>query len=261
MMDTLGAKRGFLCDMDGVVYRRTQLLPGVPEFVDWLNREGKQYLFLTNNSTRTPAALREKLAGMGLDVGEEHFFTSAQATADFLSVQAPGARVFVIGEDGLFQALEQAGFILDDTSPDFVIIGETTRYDYAKMSKAVTLVSRGALLIATNSDLRIPVEDGFLPACRTLVAPVELATGKGAYFIGKPNPLMVRSALQRLGIHGREAVMIGDNMETDIRAGVEYGLDTVLVLSGVATRESVAAYPYRPGLILNGVGDIPKMAR
>ena len=256
-LNILRSKKGFICDMDGVIYRGNQLLPGVKEFVDWLNRENKKFLFLTNSSERSPKELRQKLMRMGLDVGEEHFYTSALATAHFLSRQAPGCTAFVIGAPGLLNALYDCGITMNDVDPDYVIVGETASYNYEVISKAVRLVMNGARLIATNSDLTGPVEEGIAPACRALVAPVELATGKQAYFMGKPNPLMMRTGLKMLGVHSEDAVMVGDRMDTDVIAGLESGLDTVLVLSGCTAREDVDKYPYRPTHILSGVGDIP----
>lgn len=219
--------------------------------------ESKQFLFLTNNSGKTPKELQEKLARMGLEVDEHHFYTSALATAEFISRQSPGAHVFVIGEPGLYNALYEKGITLDDTSPDYVVIGESSSYNYDNICKAVHHVQNGARLIGTNYDLTGPTEQGIMPACRAFVKPIELVTGKEAYYIGKPNPLMMRTGLNMLGVHSQEAVMIGDRMDTDIVAGIESGLDTALVLSGVSTRETVKLFPYRPRLILNGVGDIP----
>ena len=205
-MDQLRQKKGFICDMDGVIYHGNRLLPGVKEFVDWLYREEKNFLFLTNSSERSPKELQQKLRRMGLDVDESHFYTSALATARFISSQAPGC---------------------------------------------------SARLIGTNSDLTGPSEDGIIPACRAMIAPIEMATGQSAYFVGKPNPLMMRTGLRILGVHSEDAVMIGDRMDTDMVAGIETGLDTVLVLSGVTRREDIAKFPYRPRLVLDGVGDIP----
>ena len=256
-MEHLRAKKGFICDMDGVIYHGNRLLPGVKEFVDWLNREGKSFLFLTNSSERSPRELQQKLARMGLDVSEDHFYTSALATAAFLKSQSPGCTAYVIGAPGLLNALYDAGITMNDVDPDYVIAGETTGYNYETILKAVGYIQRGARLIATNSDLTGPSERGIIPACRALVAPIELATGKQAYYVGKPNPLMMRTGLRLLGVHSNEAAMIGDRMDTDIVAGVETGLDTVLVLSGCTTREEVENYAYRPRHILSGVGEIP----
>lgn len=260
-MKKLLEKKGFICDMDGVLYHGRQLLPGVQEFVDWLYRDNKKFLFLTNNSGKTPRELQERVARMGLEVDESHFYTSALATANFIANQTPGAKVFAIGDPGLTHALYQKGLTLDDVSPDYVVIGETSTYTYDNICKAVKLVQQGARLIGTNYDLTAPVEDGvIIPACRALVAPVELASGKNAYYVGKPNPLMMRTGLDLLGVHSQEAAMIGDRMDTDIQAAIESGLDSVLVLTGVSSRETAASFPYRPRLILDGVGDIAAAA-
>ncbi len=257
-LENLRERKGFICDMDGVIYLGNQLLPGVTEFVRWLNENGKQFLFLTNSSERSPKELRQKLQRMGLDIGEEHFYTSALATAAFLKKQAPGCTAYVIGAPGLLNALYDVGVTMNDVDPDYVIVGETASYNYEVITKAVRLVLGGARLIATNSDLTGPTEFGIAPACRSLVSPIELATGKKAYFMGKPNPLMMRTGLQLLGVHSEEAVMVGDRMDTDIIAGMESGLATVLVLSGCTSRADVDNYPYRPTFILNGVGEIPE---
>ena len=243
--------------MDGVIYKGDQLIPGVKEFVDWLYRENKEFLFLTNNSSKTPRELQLKLARMGLEVDESHFYTSALATAKFLSHQSPGCSAYVVGEPGLFNALHDAKITFNDVNPDYVIIGETISYNYSLICNATTLVLNGAKLIATNTDLTCPTEEGITPACRALIAPIELTTGKSAYYIGKPNPLMMRTGLQILGIHSAETAMIGDRMDTDIIAGIESGMDPILVLSGVTSREEIGQYPFRPRLVLNGVGDIP----
>ena len=256
-LELLREKKGFICDMDGVIYHGNRLLPGVTDFVAWLQRENKSFLFLTNSSERSPLELQQKLARMGLEIGEEHFYTSALATARFIASQKPHASAYVIGAPGLVGALYEAGIVMNDVDPDYVIVGETASYNYEVITKAVRLVLNGARLIATNSDLTGPTEFGIAPACRSLVAPIELATGKKAYFMGKPNPLMMRTGLQLLGVHSEEAAMVGDRMDTDVIAGMESGLATVLVLSGCTSRTDVNDYPYRPTYILNGVGDIP----
>ncbi len=257
-MEILRSKKGFICDMDGVIYHGNKLLPGVKEFVDWLYREEKNFLFLTNSSERSPKELQIKLARMGLEVDESHFYTSALATAKFISSQAPGCSAYVIGGAGLVTALHDAGITMNDVDPDYVIIGEGNTYNYENILKAVKLVMRGAKLIGTNSDLTGPAEDGIIPACRAMISPIEMATGQKAYFIGKPNPLMMRTGLRILGVHSEDAAMIGDRMDTDIVAGIETGLDTVLVLSGVTDQNEIKKFPYRPRLVLNGVGDIPE---
>ena len=256
-MEQLRQKKGFICDMDGVIYHGNQILPGVKEFIEWLKKEEKQFLFLTNSSYRSPKELQKKLERMGLEVGEEHFYTSALATARFLQNQSPGCTAYVIGEHGLYNALYDVGITINDVDPEYVVVGETESYRYEHILKAMTLVNRGAKLIATNPDLTGPVEEGIAPACRAFVAPIEATTGKQAYYVGKPNPLMMRTGLQMLGVHSSETAMIGDRMDTDIVAGIESGMDPILVLSGVSTRETIENFPYRPRLVLGGVGEIP----
>ncbi len=253
-------KKGFICDMDGVIYHGNMILPGVPEFIDWLYREEKDFLFLTNNSGYTRKELQQKLARMGLDVPEKNFYTSALATAAFLKEQSPGCSVYTIGEAGLHNALYDAGITMNDVNPDYVVIGEGKSYSLDTLTKATNLVLKGAKLIGANSDVSGPIENGIAPACRALVAPIEMATGKEAYFCGKPNPLMMRSGLKLLGIREADAVMVGDRMDTDIISGLESGMSTVLVLSGVSTRETLRTYAYRPSIVLDGVGDIVKEA-
>lgn len=255
-METLRAKKGFICDMDGVIYKGDYLLPGVKNFVSWLQKENKQFLFLTNNSSKTPKELQKKLLRMGLDVAEDHFYTSALATAKFLKRQSPDSSAYIIGGPGLFNALHDANIMFNDVDPDYVVFGETNNYNYDQICRAMHHVMNGARLIGTNSDLTGPSEHGIIPACRALVAPIEMTTGKNAYYVGKPNPLMMRTGLQILGIHSEETAMIGDRMDTDIIAGIESGLDPILVLSGVTSREDIDTYPYRPRLVLENVGEI-----
>ena len=253
-------KKGFICDMDGVIYHGNQILPGVAEFIDWLHRKNKEYLFLTNNSGYTPRELHQKLSRMGLDVPEERVYTSALATAAFLKNQAPGCSVYAIGEAGLLNALYDAGITMNDVNPDYVVIGEGKAYSLDTLTRATNLVLRGAKLIGANTDVSGPIENGISPACGALVAPIELATGKKAYFCGKPNPLMMRTGLRLLGCHSEEAVIVGDRMDTDVIAGLESGADTVLVLSGVSDRATIQTYAYQPTMILDGVGDIARLA-
>lgn len=256
-MEELRQKKAFICDMDGVIYHGNELLSGVREFVDWLNRNEKQFLFLTNSSERSPRELCQKLARMGLEISEDHFYTSALATASFLASQCPNGSAYVIGEPGLVNALYDAGFSMNDYNPDYVVMGETRSLSYEKIEHAVFLVQKGAKLIGTNSDLTGPTEKGIVPACRALISPIEKATGKDAYFIGKPNPLMMRHALKKLGVHKIESAIIGDRMDTDVIAGIESEVDTVLVLSGCTTREGIDQFPYRPTYVLPDVGAIP----
>ena len=243
--------------MDGVIYHGNKLLAGVKEFVEWLYHEDKKFLFLTNGSGRSPRELQQKLQRMGLHVDESHFYTSALATAKFISSQSPGCSAYVIGEPGLFNALHDAGITINTVDPDYVVVGETNNYNYDSICQAVHHVFNGAKLIGTNTDLTAPLECGIVPACRSLIAPIEMTTGKSAYYVGKPNPLMMRTGLKMLGVHSQDAAIIGDRMDTDIIAGIESSMDTVLVLSGVTARNTIENYPYRPRLVLEGVGDIP----
>ncbi|MBR4867794.1 MAG: HAD family hydrolase [Clostridia bacterium] len=250
-------KRGFICDMDGVIYHANELLPGAKNFVDWLNKEQKPFLFLTNSSERSPLELSQKLARMGLQVDPSHFYTSALATADFIRSQCPGGSVYCVGEAGLHNALYQAGLSMNDVNPDYVVIGETQNYNYQSISKAVKLVLEGAKLIGTNPDTTGPGPGGvMLPACRALTAPVELATGKSAYFLGKPNPLMMRTGMKLLGCEPEETIIVGDRMDTDIIAGIQSGTETALVLTGVTSREMLSEFPYGPTYILDRAGSI-----
>lgn len=256
-MEELRNKKGFICDMDGVIYRGEKLLPGAKEFVQWLYDNDKKFLFLTNAPDRTPKELQQKLGRMGLDVDESHFYTSALATASFVKSQLPGCSAFVIGEAGLINALYDVGITINNINPDYVIVGEGSTYSYENLVKATNFVHNGARLIGACSDLVDPIENAIAPACGALVAPIELATGKKSYFVGKPNPLMMRTGLQILGVHSGDAAVIGDRMDTDIIAGIETGLDTVLVLSGISDANEIKKFPYMPRLIINGVGDIP----
>ncbi len=254
-------KKGFICDMDGVIYHGNQILPGVRDFIHWLCEEKKEFLFLTNNSGYTPRELQQKLSRMGLEVSEDHFYTSALATAAFLKEQAPGCSVYAIGEAGLFNALYDAGITMNDVNPDYVVMGEGKSYSLDTLTKATNLVLKGAKLIGANSDVSGPIENGISPACAALVSPIEMATGRKAYFCGKPNPLMMRTGLRILGCHSDEAVMVGDRMDTDVISGLECGMSTVLVLSGVSTMATLDTYGYRPSMVLPGVGDIVRAAK
>ncbi len=244
--------------MDGVIYHGSRLLPGAKEFVDWLQKENKDFLFLTNNSSKTRKELQMKLQNMGINVNEEHFYTSALATATFLKKQCPGGSAYVIGDTGLTNAMYNVGFLMNNTDPDYVVLGETRTYNYEMLEKATQLVLKGAKLIGCNFDVTGPVDGGIAPATRALISPIEMATGKKAYFVGKPNPLMMRHGLNTLGVANEDAVIIGDRMDTDIVAGIESAVDTVLVLSGVTTIESMKKFAYRPKYVLNGVGEIFK---
>ncbi len=258
LIEKIKGKNGFICDMDGVIYHGNRLLPGVKEFVEWLIAEKKKFLFLTNSSERTPKELQEKLARLGVQVDKDKFYTSALATAMFLANQKPKGSAYIIGEAGLINALYDVGYSMNNIDPDYVVMGEARSYGYEKIEKAVNLVVGGAKLIGTNPDVSGPIEDGIAPATKALISPIEVATGKNAYFIGKPNPLMMRNALKILGCTREESIIIGDRMDTDIVAGIESEIDTCLVLSGISTRETITQFPYQPKYILNGVVDIIK---
>lgn len=255
-MAKLRDKKGFICDMDGVIYHGDRLVDGAKDFVNWLKKEGKRFLFLTNSSGSSPKELRQRLSHMGIKVSEKHFMTSALATASFLAGQRPGAGVFVIGEPGLVNALYDAGFYIDNVNPDYVVVGETRTYNFEQIERAILLVLSGARLIGTNPDLTGPAEKGVVPACRSLISPIELATGRKAYFIGKPNPLMMRHAIKKIQCRREETLIIGDRMDTDIIAGIESEIETVLVLSGITKREDLALFPYQPDHVLRRAADI-----
>lgn len=257
-MEQIKKKLGFICDMDGVVYHGNRILPGVKEFVNWMIDNDKKFVFLTNSPEKTPHELSMKLGRMGLEVSADHFYTSAMATANFLNSQKPGCTAYVIGEAALTKALYDRGIYMNDVNPDYVVLGETRSYSFEKIEKAIELVNKGAKLIGTNPDICGPTEKGVMPATGALIAPIELATGKKAYFVGKPNPLMLRQGLKKIDCRSAEIVFIGDRMDTDIIAGIECNVDTVLVLSGVHQMEDVDKFPYRPKYIANGVGDLIK---
>ncbi len=257
-MKELECKKAFICDMDGVIYHGSKLLPGAKEFVNWLQAEKKDFLFLTNNSSKTRKELQITLQNMGINVKEEHFYTSALATASFLKKQSPGGSAYVIGDTGLTNAMYNVGFIMNSVDPDYVVLGETRAYNYEMMVKATQLVLGGAKLIGCNYDVTGPIDGGIAPATRALISPIEMATGKKAYFVGKPNPLMVRHGLNLLGADAKDVAFIGDRMDTDIVAGIESGIDTVLVLSGVTSIETMKKFAYRPKYVLDGVGEVIK---
>ena len=248
-MDQIKNKVGFICDMDGVIYHGSRILDGVPEFLSWLINSEKKFVFLTNSSERTPHELSMKLGRMGLDISPDHFYTSAMATAEFLSSQKPDSTAYVIGEAALTKALYDRKIYMNDVNPDYVVVGETRSYSFEKIEK-------GAKLIGTNPDITGPTERGIMPATGALIAPIEIATGRKAYFVGKPNPLMLRHGLKKLDCHSADIAFIGDRMDTDIIAGIESNVDTVLVLSGVTKMEDIDRFPYRPKYILNSVKDL-----
>jgi NagD protein len=255
-VQSIKGKSGFIIDMDGVIYHGNKLLPGVIDFLNWLESSGKKYLFLTNSPERTPKELHEKLKRLGIDVGEEHFYTSALATASFLANQKPNGSAYIIGDAGLIHAMYSVGYTVNNVNPDYVVVGDTHSYNFEKIELAVNLVIRGAKLIGTNPDVSGPVENGITPSTKALIAPIEIATGKKAYYVGKPNPLMMRIALKRLGVKREDAIVIGDRMDTDVRCGLESEIDTLLVLSGITDSKGIDQFPYRPHYILNGIIDL-----
>lgn len=259
-MEKILNKAGFICDMDGVIYHGNQILDGVFDFVNWMIDSDKKFVFLTNSPEKTPHELSMKLERMGLKVSADHFYTSAMATAEFLHSQNPDCTAYVIGESALTKALYDQKIYMNDINPDYVVVGETRSYNFEKIEKAIELVNKGAKLIGTNPDITGPTERGIMPATGSLIAPIEIATGKKAYFVGKPNPLMLRHGLRKINCHSEEIAFIGDRMDTDIIAGIESNVDTVLVLSGVTAMNDIDRFPYKPKYILNGVGDIIKKA-
>ena len=246
----------WLSDMDGVLVREEHAVPGAVEFLARLIDKERRFLVLTNNSIFTPRDLSARLARSGLDVPEEAIWTSALATATFLADQLPGGSAFVIGEAGLTTALHHVGYTLTDRDPDFVVLGETRTYSFEAITRAIRLIEAGARFIATNPDVTGPSEQGPLPATGSVAALISRATGREPYFVGKPNPMMLRSAMNRIEAHSENTVMIGDRMDTDVVAGIEAGLDTILVLTGSTRREDVARFPWRPGRVLDSVADV-----
>jgi NagD protein len=248
--------KSYLIDMDGVIVRGSELIPGADAFLERLHQRNIKFLILTNNPLYTAVDLQHRLQRIGVRVTADHIYTSALATAQFLKWQNPNATVFVIGESGLTTALHEAGFVLTDRDPDYVVLGETNIYSYERITQAVRMVQQGARFIATNPDPSGPGEGGLVPACGAIAALIQTATGIAPYFVGKPNPLMMRTALRYLGEHSENTIMVGDRMDTDIRVGTESGLETVLVLTGVTTREMVELFPYRPRRIVESVADL-----
>lgn len=249
----------WLTDMDGVLVQEGHPVPGADEFIGRLRASGTPFLVLTNNSIFTPRDLSARLRMAGLEVPEESIWTSALATAQFLSDQRPGGSAFVIGEAGLTTALHNAGYVLTDLSPDYVVLGETRNYSFEHITRAIRLIEGGARFIATNPDPVGPSAEGSLPACGSVAALITKATGVKPYFVGKPNPMMMRSALNAIDAHSESTAMIGDRMDTDVVSGMEAGLYTILVLSGVTTKDQIERFPYRPSLIVDSIADLIPM--
>ncbi|MFG2984688.1 HAD-IIA family hydrolase [Streptomyces sp. NPDC048258] len=246
----------WLTDMDGVLMHEGVPIPGADAFIKRLRESGKPFLVLTNNSIYTARDLHARLTRIGLEVPEENIWTSALATAQFLHDQAPGGTAYVIGEAGLTTALHDIGYILTDHEPDFVILGETRTYSFEAMTKAVRLINAGARFIATNPDETGPSAEGALPATGAVAALITKATGKDPYFVGKPNPLMMRTGLNAIGAHSETSAMIGDRMDTDVLAGLEAGMETFLVLTGLTGRGDIDRYPYRPTTVVDSIADL-----
>jgi NagD protein len=248
--------KSYLIDMDGVIVRGNELIPGADAFLDRLQQRQVKFLILTNNPQYTPIDLQHRLQRIGVNLTTDHLYTSALATAQFLKWQKPNGTAFVLGESGLTEALHDAGYVITDHQPDYMVLGETTSYSYSRITQAMRLVQAGARFIATNPDASGPSEDGLVPACGAVAALIQTATGIQPYFIGKPNPLMMRAALRFLNEHSENTIMVGDRMDTDVRVGLESGLETVLVLSGVSQPEDVERYPYRPTRVVGSVAEL-----
>jgi NagD protein len=245
----------WLTDMDGVLVREEHALPGAADFLQRLADRDRRFLVLTNNSIFTPRDFAARLAQSGLKVPAEVIWTSGLATATFLADQQPSGSAYVIGETGLTTPLHEVGYTLTDRDPDFVVLGETRTYSFEAITKAIRLIVGGARFIATNPDVSGPSADGPLPATGSVAALITAATGRRPYFVGKPNPMMFRSALNRISAHSETTVMVGDRMDTDIVAGIEAGLDTILVLSGSTTPADIERFPYRPGRVLESIAN------
>ncbi|MDX6630390.1 MAG: 5-nucleotidase [Gaiellales bacterium] len=255
-MSTERTIHNYLIDMDGVLVREERMIPGADRFIQALQAAGRRYLLLTNNSLYTPRDLAARLAASGLEVPEGAIWTAALATARFLAEQRPGGSAYVIGEAGLTTALHEAGYVLAERNPDYVVLGETRSYSFERITRGIRLIAAGARFIAANPDATGPGPDGILPATGSVAALISKATGIEPYFVGKPNPLMMREALRVIEAHSESTAMIGDRMDTDIVAGMESGLQTVLVLTGISTRETAGRFPYRPSLIVESVADL-----
>ncbi|GAA0926912.1 HAD-IIA family hydrolase [Kribbella koreensis] len=246
----------WLTDMDGVLVHEERAIPGASEFIASLQASEKKFLVLTNNSIFTPRDLRARLLAGGIDVPEQAIWTSALATAQFLDDQRPGGTAYVIGEAGLTTALHEVGYVLTERAPDYVVLGETRTYSFEAITRAIRLIADGARFIATNPDPTGPSTEGPLPATGSVAALITRATGVAPYFVGKPNPLMMRSALNRIEAHSETSVMIGDRMDTDIISGLEAGLRSILVLSGSTGEHEVERFPYRPTRIVESIADV-----
>jgi NagD protein len=246
----------WLTDMDGVLIHEGTLIPGADEFIKRLRDSGRRFLVLTNNSIYTPRDLRARLAHTGIDLPEEAIWTSALATAQFLDSQRPNGSAYTIGEAGLTTALHEAGYILTDNSPDYVVLGETRNYSFEAITRAIRLINDGARFMCTNPDATGPSLEGALPACGSVAALITKATGVEPYFVGKPNPLMMREGLNQIEAHSETSAMVGDRMETDVLGGLEAGLQTFLVLTGVTQADEINRFPYLPSKVVESIADL-----
>jgi NagD protein len=260
-MESVRPIETWLTDMDGVLVHEEDPIAGATEFIEALKESRRKFLLLTNNSIFTPRDLRARLLRSGIDVPEETIWTSALATADFLRDQRPGGSAYVVGEAGLTTALHDIGYVMTDHDPDYVVLGETRTYSFEAITRAIRLIDGGARFLATNPDVSGPSHQGLLPACGSVAALISTATGRQPYFIGKPNPLMMRSALNRLEAHSETTVMVGDRMDTDIISGLEAGLRTVLVTTGSTRPDQVETFPYRPTRVIDSIADLVELAR
>src|SRR3954466_2142439 len=250
------AVRAWLSDMDGVLVHEEEPIPGAAEFVHRLTRIGRPFLLLTNNSIFTPRDLKARLHRSGIDVPEDAIWTSALATAQFLDGQRPEGTAYVIGEAGLTTALHEIGYVMTEREPEYVVLGETRTYSFEAITTAIRLIGKGARFITTNPDVSGPSVNGPLPATGSVAALITKATGVQPYFVGKPNPLMMRSALNRIDAHSETGVMVGDRMDTDVIAGLEAGLRTILVLTGSTRPDQVQRFPYRPTEVVDSIADV-----
>jgi NagD protein len=248
--------KNYLIDMDGVLVKGSQLIAGADRFIEKLNARGIKFLVLTNNSIYTPLDLAHRLGTIGLTIPPERIYTSAMATARFMQLQNPRGKAFVVGESGLTEAIHNAGYVMTEIDPDYMVLGETFSYNFQLITQAIRLVAAGARFIATNPDPSGPTESGLEPACGAMAALIEKASGKSPFFVGKPNPFMMRSALNFLGVHSENTVMIGDRMDTDIVAGIESGMETMLVLGGSTRHEQIQDFPYRPARVLQSIAEL-----
>ncbi len=246
----------YLMDMDGVLVHEEHMVSGADAFISALREAGNPFMVFTNNSIYTPRDLRARLLRSGLDIPESAIWTSALATAQFLDNQRPGGSAHVVGESGLTTALHNIGYVLTDRDPDYVVLGETRTYSFESITKLIRLVEGGARFIATNPDEKGPSPEGSLPATGAVAALIERVTGRAPYYVGKPNPLMMRSALRTLGAHSENTLMIGDRMDTDVRSGLEAGLQTILVLTGISGEHTAERYPYRPTKVIRSIADL-----